>query len=162
MICLVENCNKEVKYKGMCGMHYKRLWRHGSVSTCVVPNRLEETKCSVADCVNLIGHSCGLCTMHKQRFDRYGRLHNINAEKGSGGLDTNGYYVLTIEGRRVYEHVYRAEQALGKRLPKGAVVHHMNGELHDNDTPFNLIICPDQAYHLLLHRRAKELGYENS
>lgn len=161
MTCSVEGCNRETKYKGMCGMHYKRLWRHGDTSVCVVPNQLEAIKCSAEECTNTIGHSGGLCTMHKQRFDRYGRLHNIIAEKGTGGLDTNGYYVLTIEGRRVYEHIHKAEQALGKRLPKGAVVHHMNGVRHDNDTPFNLVVCPNQAYHLLLHRRAKELGYEN-
>lgn len=65
--------------------------------------------------------------------------------------------MITIEGRRVYEHIYLAEKALGKPLPKGAIVHHMNENPADNFTPFNLVICPDQAYHLLLHRRAKAL-----
>jgi hypothetical protein len=32
----------------------------------------------------------------------------------------------------------------------------MNGNPLDNDTPFNLVICPDQSYHMLLHKRAKE------
>jgi hypothetical protein len=55
---------------------------------------------------------------------------------------------------RVYEHVLVAERALGKQLPQQAVVHHRNGDRSDN-VPDNLVICEDQAYHLLLHRRLR-------
>lgn len=54
------------------------------------------------------------------------------------------------------EHVLVAERALGRRLPTGAVVHHVD-ENPRNNVPTNLVICPDQAYHMLLHRRARAL-----
>lgn len=51
-------------------------------------------------------------------------------------------------------HVRVAEGALGKRLPKGACVHHVNEDRYDN-RPSNLVICQDAAYHNLLHVRAR-------
>jgi hypothetical protein len=47
-------------------------------------------------------------------------------------------------------HRMRAEKALGKPLPPKAIVHHADGSKRD-DAP--LVICPDDAYHMLLHRR---------
>lgn len=161
MICSVADCNNPSKYKGLCGMHYKRQWRHGDVNKTTTPRKLESIKCSVIDCENLISHSCGLCKKHEQRFRRYGRLENILGNKGDGHINSQGYVVLTIDGKRVYEHRLLAEKALGKQLPEGAVVHHTKAPW-DNHGPFKLVICPDQDYHLLLHRRAKELGYEDN
>jgi hypothetical protein len=57
------------------------------------------------------------------------------------------------------EHVLVAERVLGKPLPPRAVVHHVDGNGRHN-VARNLVICEDQAYHLLLHRRTrvKRLG----
>lgn len=51
-------------------------------------------------------------------------------------------------------HVLIAEKALGKPLPKGAVVHHADGD-KKNNTPSNLVICPNEEYHQLLHARMR-------
>lgn len=59
-----------------------------------------------------------------------------------------------IRRRHRYEHVEVAERALGKPLPKGAIVHHVNGVKTDN-CPENLVVCQDQAYHKLLHQRMR-------
>lgn len=57
------------------------------------------------------------------------------------------------QGKR--SHVLKAELALGKPLPPGAEVHHING---DKDNPnAKLVICQDSAYHALLHLRTKLL-----
>lgn len=73
----------------------------------------------------------------------------------------NGYVMIKINGELVYEHRVLAEKALGKPLPPKAIVHHTKAP-DDNHGYFKLVICPDQDYHLLLHRRARELGYENN
>jgi hypothetical protein len=49
----------------------------------------------------------------------------------------------------VFEHIIIAEKALGKPLPIKTIIHH--------HTPEQLVICQDQAYHLLLHQRQRAL-----
>jgi hypothetical protein len=66
---------------------------------------------------------------------------------------------IRISGHRkyaTYEHTVIAEKVLGKELPKEAEVHHVDGD-KSNNAHHNLIICPDSAYHKLLHRRQKAL-----
>lgn len=50
-----------------------------------------------------------------------------------------------------------AARALGRALPEGAEVHHLNGD-HNDNRPCNLVICQDAEYHDLLHRRMRERG----
>lgn len=57
----------------------------------------------------------------------------------------------------VLEHILVAEKALGHHLPKSAQVHHVD-ENGQNNAPSNLVICQDQQYHKLLHRRMKALA----
>lgn len=51
-------------------------------------------------------------------------------------------------------HVIVAEKALGKPLPKGAIVHHVN-TIKDDNRNENLVICPDAVYHNLIHKRMR-------
>lgn len=46
--------------------------------------------------------------------------------------------------------------ALGKKLPPGAIVHHVDLNPFNNE-PTNLVICPDTQYHMLLHERTKAI-----
>jgi len=61
---------------------------------------------------------------------------------------------LKPDRRRIRVHDKIAEKALGKILPLQAVVHHVNRNRKDR-THSNLVICQDQAYHLLLHARKR-------
>ncbi len=80
-------------------------------------------------------------------------VHGHNSKTRS--VKPDGYRAVYPKGRgRVMAHVLIAEAALGKRLPSGAVVHHVNGNTHDNSNA-NLVICQDRAYHSLLHYRAR-------
>jgi hypothetical protein len=73
-----------------------------------------------------------------------------------------GGYVYRWDGeqrRSIYQHVEIAERILGRRLKKGEVVHHINGNKTDNRN-CNLLICT-YSYHKWLHnemsrRYAKE------
>lgn len=58
------------------------------------------------------------------------------------------------QGKPVHQVV--AEKALGKPLPPDAQVHHVDFDGHNN-RPENLVICPSDAYHKLLHLRTKAL-----
>ena len=56
--------------------------------------------------------------------------------------------------RKTRPHVLIIERLMGKRLPPCAVVHHFNENRKDNSHS-NLVLCQDQAYHLLLHSRKR-------
>jgi hypothetical protein len=75
---------------------------------------------------------------------------------GEGYIDAEGYHKIydSYNRRMVYAHRVRAQKALGKRLPKGAQVHHFLGYRGPNA---QLVICPDQKYHMLLHARESKL-----
>lgn len=62
--------------------------------------------------------------------------------------------------RIVPEHVFIAEEALGRRLKAGEVVHHVNCDHLDNRRG-NLLIC-DRTYHAWLHgEMARRYGQEH-
>ena len=116
--------------------------------------------CRVPDC----GHKAvtsgeRLCTFHYRKHVAGFPLTNersIRAD-GTGTMDKKGYMVVRVGGVHKFEHVLIAEKALGKPLPKGAQVHHLNERKGDNRNT-NLVVCPDDAYHKLLHKRARDLG----
>lgn len=72
---------------------------------------------------------------------------------------SHGYRYVQSEHPRsnslgyIREHILVAEGALGKHLPSGAVVHHVNG-IKDDNRPENLVICENDQYHRRLHYRA--------
>ena len=64
----------------------------------------------------------------------------------------------------VFRYLLIAERALGRAIPKGCDVHHVN-EIPDDDRGGNLVICEDTNYHRLLHRRTlalREFGDSNA
>lgn len=83
-----------------------------------------------------------------------------NAWKGGRTVRPDGYVWLhrpehpRAHDGYVQEHNVIAEQALGRLLPEGVQVHHFSESRSDNRNQ-NLVICENQLYHQLLHRRAK-------
>jgi len=111
--------------------------------------------CCIAGCSKPL-RCRGLCGMHYRRWRKHGdpNIAKPYAGKGNGSVENGGYRKRQVNGRRMRLHVEIAEKALGMRLPKGAVVHHMD-EDPSNNSPDNLVICPNQAYHMLIHRRTR-------
>jgi len=80
----------------------------------------------------------------------------MSTEERKTHTATGGYLFKTVNHKTRYLHVEVAEAALGKPLPVGAEVHHVNGNPADNRNS-NLVICPNHEYHSLLHQRETAL-----
>ena len=68
------------------------------------------------------------------------------------GNPIKSYRQLAHNGSIARLHRIRAERALGHPLPPKAVVHHADGTRSDTSP---LVICQDDSYHKLLHRRMR-------
>lgn len=69
-------------------------------------------------------------------------------------MNSYDYKSVNYLGRVVKEHIVIASIVLGRPLPSGVIVHHVNGDGRDNRHS-NLVICQDQKYHKLLHYRQR-------
>jgi hypothetical protein len=98
-----------------------------------------------------------MCNNHYRHFMKYGDpLFFKNRKQGEGALHNSGYWMFEINKRSVLRHILIVEKVLGKRLPKGVEVHHVD-LVRANDSNNNLVACQDRTYHRLLHKRTKAL-----
>jgi len=72
-------------------------------------------------------------------------------------IDANGYPTMST-GKQTQKSVHRfvVEQALGRKLKRTEVVHHIDGNKLNNKRN-NLVVCTDK-YHKLLHARQDVLA----
>lgn len=76
--------------------------------------------------------------------------------RGNRRLDKKGYVIFRVGlGVRKKEHVYIAEQVLGRQLKRGEMVHHINGDRSDNRR-CNLLVCTIK-YHTWLHWKITQI-----
>ena len=59
--------------------------------------------------------------------------------------------------RNMTMHALIVERILGRALPKGVEIHHVDGNGRNNEKS-NLVVCPNHSYHSLLHMRSEALG----
>ena len=86
-------------------------------------------------------------------------MNNKHGPNWRGGRTNRGIYPIVFapghpradDKGYVPEHIIQSEKALGKYLPKGVEIHHF--------TPDQLVICQDQGFHKMLHRRQR--AYED-
>ena len=99
----------------------------------------------------------GYCGPHYNYWYTYGDplATRKRRESGTGTLH-DGYVRHGTGGKLIRAHQILAEKALGRQLPKGAQVHHVDENKHNN-SPGNLVLCPSDAYHKLLHARQRAM-----
>lgn len=115
--------------------------------------------CSVDGCEK-VAICKGWCDGHYSRWKKSGDVNESlplggHRKKGTGTIH-DGYLRFNVNGKLVRQHVMLAEKALGRPLPPGAQVHHVD-ENKQNNGPWNLVLCPDDAYHKLLHLRQRAI-----
>ena len=91
---------------------------------------------------------CHLCD-NKSRSQKYAGEHNPNWR--NGWTRTRGYKYIRVKKPGEKGHPYQAEHRLvwqGEHgpLPKGWVVHHLNG-IKDDNRPENLLALPKSEHH---------------
>lgn len=113
--------------------------------------------CSIEGCEKA-KKSQNLCSMHYERL-RSGQVVEGAPRRranGTGSLSAKGYIYKNIDGVLELEHRMIAAVAIGRLLKGEECVHHVD-ENGANNTNENLVLCPNNAYHQLLHRRTRAL-----
>lgn len=117
----------------------------------------------------------GLCecgcgqSVNKRFVNGHNAKSHFNHGWRGGRIIGDGRYIMILDPTHprsnskgyVHEHIVLAEKALSGPLPPKAQVHHVN-EITADNSPGNLVLCEDFAYHMLLHRRTrafKATGY---
>ncbi|KKL08366.1 hypothetical protein LCGC14_2576590 [marine sediment metagenome] len=102
-----------------------------------------------------------------KRNPMYGRKgENHPGWKGGRRKDKSGYWMIyrpedprTPQNGYIQEHVLIAEKVLGRYLTKEERVHHINGDILDND-PKNLYVCKNTSKHHKLHGQLQKTAFE--
>jgi len=89
------------------------------------------------------GHNGRLVTGEKHYSYKDGIIGYRSNDRRSNGIR-----------KRSSLHIQKAEIVLGRKLKKLEIAHHFDGDKLNNANA-NLIICENQAYHLLLHQRKR-------
>lgn len=84
------------------------------------------------------------CSMSCYNKIRFKNLPNYEYPK----KDKKNYKMKKINGKQIYYHRWIMEQHLGRKLTRSEVVHHINGDPHDNRIE-NLMIL-SQSDHMKL------------
>lgn len=79
-ICKIQNCNKAVKAKNVCSMHYQRFKFHGHYEG----KSYIKLNCKIQDCINK-EFSKNVCNMHYLRFWHHGSFERINKKYNEYG-----------------------------------------------------------------------------
>ena len=132
----------------------------------------QKARHSCIDCGKLIsryGICCSACNCrHLWRSGKHTAESNPRGNKHylwkGGRYKTFGGYIMVYNpthhrassNNYVPEHIFIWEEAHGKPIPDGWIIHHLNGIKHDN-RPSNLVALPNNKHYLVLQAKAKRI-----
>lgn len=100
---------------------------------------------------------------HATRSERTPSMEKSNLWKGGRSIKEGGYVLITVPDRpkMVFEHRYKIEKLLGRRLHRWEFVHHRNGNKQDNRLRNLMVVthnnhmeevsCPKCGHHFGVH-----------
>lgn len=85
-------------------------------------------------------------------YDNSGKNNPMYGKKGwnydpEGSRRKDGYYRVTVNGKRMLKHRYILEQHLGRELKSGEVVHHIDHNPSNNELE-NLMLFSSHSEHV--------------
>lgn len=127
-ICTFPDCGREHNARGLCTTHYMQ-WQKGKP---LAPVRVPKKNCDVDWCP-APHRKHGYCANHAAQWEKHGDpLKYVNRRKGEGSINTDGYKLVWVGDKMVYEHRLVMERHLGRELLRHETVHHVNGVRLDN------------------------------
>lgn len=133
LVCSFPECTKSHRSGGFCSGHYNQLWLGKELTPLGSTRKRAAPKgiCTFEDCGRK-AYSKQFCNPHYKQQYRGEPLRKLVVRDGEGSVDWNGYRVIYRDRKKIFEHRYVMEQALGRKLLPGENVHHKNGVRHDN------------------------------
>lgn len=129
-LCSITDCTSPPSSRGLCRAHYVK-WRRDTKFA------VRRGHCSQEGCLEP-HYAEGLCERHRYAVNRYGVATEFaRRPKGSGYVTKEGYRVVYVNRKPVFEHRHVMEGLLGRPLLPHENVHHRNGDRQDN-SPANL------------------------
>jgi hypothetical protein len=101
-------------------------------------------RCRMENCGRPI-EGRNLCQMHYSRWTHHGDPNIVTRNPAGSGCLSDGYRILSIQKRRVFEHRYVMEQYLGRRLTPYEIVHHKDHNKLNNSIE-NLVVVTRSAH----------------
>lgn len=140
--CIIDGCEKPMRARRWCNMHYSRWKAYGDPEYVTRPHRLDGAICDIAEC-GARAISKGLCKRHYSRQWKTGttdltgnrttdpeeRFKRDTRRDGEcliwiGAKMPSGYGGLRANGKVVYAHRYAWERERG-RIPDDRVIDHI-------------------------------------
>lgn len=136
--CSFEGCDRPLHTADLCGGHYRQRWEGRPLTELRVWDKYGDT-CTLKGC-GRNHHAVGLCGTHyfrKQRGEEdWDREIKDKAPDGAGHTTKEGYRLIYVDGKKMFEHIHEFEKVYGRqvRTDLGENVHHCNGCRSANNT----------------------------
>jgi hypothetical protein len=91
-----------------------------------------------------------------EAYRRY--IHTKHYAKWKHGLTNNGYVRITVNKKRILEHVHVMQKHLGRQMQKGETIHHIDMEKTNNELS-NLYLFDSQSEHQSCHISMERCGF---